>query len=233
MGRLLNGQNPGQPLTERHQQLAAVQASLRRQAKQPGERNQPAEQQECEAGQQRNRFLGQIVSSMAQEDPSRAAALVSSLAPAGDQYGMVSQVAHAYANSDPKAAVEWLASLPEGPARRTALQSISYQLAREDPNAAIELYNKLPLGRERDNLAQTLTSSLANQDLPKAIAWVDSRVAMWVNRVGRVTYRDPLAASRPMSIGGTLPDALPKFAARPNGRRQSSDLTKVSLPTES
>jgi hypothetical protein len=33
--------------------------------------------------------------------------------------------------------------------------------------------------------------------------------------------------------GGTGPLALPKLAIRPKGRRQSSDLSQVSLPTES
>ena len=33
--------------------------------------------------------------------------------------------------------------------------------------------------------------------------------------------------------GGTGPDALPKLASSPNGRRQSSERSKVSLPIES
>ena len=66
-----------------------------------------------------------------------------------------------------------------------------------------------------------------------AIACVDSRVAMCVNSVGRVTYSEPFGLSRPRLNGGTGPDALPKLASSPNGRRQSSDFSKVSLPTPS
>ena len=33
--------------------------------------------------------------------------------------------------------------------------------------------------------------------------------------------------------GATGPEALPKLAMRPKGERQSSDLSQVSLPTES
>ena len=66
-----------------------------------------------------------------------------------------------------------------------------------------------------------------------AIACVDSRVAMWVNSVGRVTYSEPLAASTPSSTGGALPEALPKLASRPKGCSTSSERSKVSLPTES
>jgi hypothetical protein len=56
---------------------------------------------------------------------------------------------------------------------------------------------------------------------------------MWVNSVWRVTYSEPLAPSMPGANGGTGPEALPKLAIRPKGRRQSSDLSQVSLPTES
>jgi len=42
-----------------------------------------------------------------------------------------------------------------------------------------------------------------------------------------------LAASAPTANGGTTPEALPKLAISPNGRRQSSDLSQVSLPIES
>ena len=74
-------------------------------------------------------------------------------------------------------------------------------------------------------------ATMANKS--SAMAWVDSRLAMWVNSVGRDTYSEPLEASKPMSSGSTLPDALPKLATRPNGLRQSSDFKNVSLPTES
>ena len=37
------------------------------------------------------------------------------------------------------------------------------------------------------------------------MAWVLSRVAMWVNRVWRVTYSDPLLPSSPGANGGTTP----------------------------
>ena len=37
----------------------------------------------------------------------------------------------------------------------------------------------------------------------------------------------------PGANGGTGPEALPKLAIRPKGCRQSSDLSQVSLPTES
>jgi hypothetical protein len=37
----------------------------------------------------------------------------------------------------------------------------------------------------------------------------------------------------PMSNGVTLPEEFPKLTSSPRGRRQSRELTKVSLPTES
>ncbi len=42
-----------------------------------------------------------------------------------------------------------------------------------------------------------------------------------------------LAHEQAEIIGGAAPDALPKLTHRPNGRRQSSDRSHVSLPTES
>ncbi len=65
-----------------------------------------------------------------------------------------------------------------------------------------------------------------------AMAWQRSRVAMCANRVARVTYRH-LGARMAGANGGTGPLALPKLAIRPKGRRHSSDLSHVSLPTES
>ena len=64
------------------------------------------------------------------------------------------------------------------------------------------------------------------------MAWQRSRVAMWVNKVARVTYRH-LAASTAGAKGGTGPLALPKLAISPNGRRHLSEPSQVSLPTES
>ncbi|CKT54972.1 Uncharacterised protein [Mycobacterium tuberculosis] len=65
------------------------------------------------------------------------------------------------------------------------------------------------------------------------MACVLSRVDMWVNSVGRVTYSEPLEASVPRFTGGTGPEPLPNTASRPKGRRQSIEPSKVSLPTES
>ena len=65
------------------------------------------------------------------------------------------------------------------------------------------------------------------------MAWVLSRVEMCVNSVWRVRYSEPLGPSWPGANAGTGPEALPKLAIRPKGRRQSSDLSQVSLPTES
>ena len=46
-------------------------------------------------------------------------------------------------------------------------------------------------------------------------------------------YSEPFGPRMPGANGGTTPEALPKLAISPNGRRQSSDFSKVSLPTES
>ena len=50
-----------------------------------------------------------------------------------------------------------------------------------------------------------------------------SRLEMWENTVGLVTFRDPFAASIPISNGGTLPLALPKLIIIPRGFKQSKD----------
>ena len=65
------------------------------------------------------------------------------------------------------------------------------------------------------------------------MACAASRVAMCVNSVCRVTYSEPLGPSEPGAKGGTGPDALPKLAIRPKGRRQFRLPSQVSLPTES
>jgi hypothetical protein len=66
-----------------------------------------------------------------------------------------------------------------------------------------------------------------------AMACVDSRVAMCVNSVPRVTYSEPLAPRIAGANGGTGPEALPKLAIKPKGRRQFRLPSQVSLPTES
>ena len=65
------------------------------------------------------------------------------------------------------------------------------------------------------------------------MACVLSRVVMWLNKVCRVTYKEPLAPNMPGAKGATAPEALPKLAIKPKGRKHSSDLSQVSLPTES
>ena len=63
-----------------------------------------------------------------------------------------------------------------------------------------------------------------------AMAWVASRVAMCVKSVARVMYSEPLGPKLPTAKGGTGPDALPKLAIKPKGRKQSRLRSKVSLP---
>ena len=53
---------------------------------------------------------------------------------------------------------------------------------------------------------------------------------MWVNKVARVRYSEPLAPSMPGANGGTGPEALPKLASNPKGRRQFRLPSKVSRP---
>src|SRR5262245_52844915 len=78
------------------------------------------------------------------------------------------------------------------------------------------------------------TAPLATtENRSSAIACVDSRDDACVNNVVRVRYSDPLGPRIPGENGGTGPDALPKLAIRPNGRRQPSEPSNVSLPTES
>ena len=51
--------------------------------------------------------------------------------------------------------------------------------------------------------------------------------------VGRVRYSEPRRDSSSGANGGTGPEELPKLTMRPRGRRQSSERSKVSSPTES
>ena len=53
------------------------------------------------------------------------------------------------------------------------------------------------------------------------------------DEAARPTLFGGLAASRAGANGATGPEALPKLTIRPKGARQSSDLSQVSLPTES
>ena len=73
--------------------------------------------------------------------------------------------------------------------------------------------------------------TMSNRSLDMAIA--PSWVAMWVNKVWRVTNSEPLLPKMPGAKGGTGPEALPKLAIKPKGDKQSSDFSQVSLPTES
>jgi len=51
--------------------------------------------------------------------------------------------------------------------------------------------------------------------------------------VVRVSLSEPLAASVSRLTGATGPDALPNEIIMPSGLRQSSEASKVSLPTPS
>ena len=74
-------------------------------------------------------------------------------------------------------------------------------------------------------------ATIANSS--RAILSSRARSAMKVNRVGRVTNSEPFCASNARLKDSIPPDAEPKLASRPNGRRQSSEAGKVALPTPS
>ena len=66
-----------------------------------------------------------------------------------------------------------------------------------------------------------------------SVNWWD--VVKWCNARSEKEGLTPVytVGGAVMRTGATAPDALPKLAIKPNGAKQSSDLSQVSLPTES
>jgi hypothetical protein len=117
----------------------------------------------------RNTMLQSIVTTLAESDPQKAAAMSLEL-PGRFQIFAAQQVAEKWAQADPDSALAWVRSLPAGGAQTRALTAASKAFAEANPQSAADLVDLLP----RSNRAQFLDNiahSWAENDLSTAIAW--------------------------------------------------------------
>src|SRR5205823_5556747 len=118
------------------------------------------------AGQERDRALQSVVSSLAESDPQAALNMLQMLPTTGGagRQNYYWPIFSRWASTDPLSAAAHATALPPGSGHDTALQVVASTWANQDPEAAFNWSNTLPLGLGRNNALQSILSNWAGKD---------------------------------------------------------------------
>ena len=116
-------------------------------------------------GQDRDRAMQSVVSSLAETDPQAALNMLQSLPATGaSRQNYYWPIFSRWASTDPLTAAAHAAALPPGSAHDNALQVVASTWANQDPEAAFNWSNTLPPGQGRNNALQSILSNWASKD---------------------------------------------------------------------
>jgi len=124
------------------------------------------------AGPERSKFLFSLASVMAEESPSRAAALLNSAATGSLDTPTVRMVVTEWAAQDPVSAAAWVAQIPDTHQRQAVISDLVLEWAQSDHSQAGRWLETLPADIARDRGITAYVSTLAQQAPPLAASWV-------------------------------------------------------------
>ena len=154
-----------------------------------------------------NLALREIITSMAQNDPRRAAEALSVANP-DVQSAAAGTIASRFASQEPREAAEWARSLSSSQARQTALNSVMNNWANNDADAAERWVLDMNSGEDRDRALQTLLMRSAfsgdvNRDLFDEFSTDAFRIQAIQASISGMATRDPEAARELLEL---IPD---------------------------
>lgn len=118
----------------------------------------------------RNAALPNIIASVAENDPRRAAQILPRL-PAEAQASAAGSVISQWAARDPAAAGNWAVSFPEGKTREQIFQGLMTRWAGNDPAAAANWLGGLRDGPSRDQAVTAFSNRISSSDPVAAAQW--------------------------------------------------------------
>lgn len=188
--------------------------------------------QSLEGRDQREAMRG-IFTQTAQEDPEKAAAMLSSVTDPEAREDAQNSVAREWGKKSWEDATAWIASLPaddQGKATAQALRGLS----DTDPAAAAANLSSVPEGEERDNVMESIARQWGRDDPSAAAAWVMESGSEEAQKdsIGRVmsswTQADPVAALtfiNDQPEGGVRDNAASSFVMANQGGEVKGNLT--------
>jgi len=122
----------------------------------------------------RDSFLGNFISSIAQDSPDDVMKFIYDKIPAGSaQNAAMVRYATSWAQSDPQAAASWVNGLADPATRVNAIQDVMSQWAGSDPASAAQWLAMLPTGDIQNKAAQSFANQAASQYPELAAAALD------------------------------------------------------------
>ena len=118
----------------------------------------------------RNAVLPNIISAVAENDPRRAAQMLSRLS-GETQTAAATSVISQWAASDPQAAGNWAVSFPEGKTRGQIFANLINRWAGNDPTAAASWLGNLSEGPSRDQAVSAFSNRIGSSDPQAAVQW--------------------------------------------------------------
>lgn len=111
---------------------------------------------------------------LAQENPAKAAAFLSTLPVNNQTSHQFSQLASQWAQQDPEAARKWVESLPAGQTRQQAMGGIIGALAQTDPAKAAAMIGGTVVNHQDSYQVGMVVGEWIKTDQTAALAWLDS-----------------------------------------------------------
>jgi hypothetical protein len=140
----------------------------------------------------------------AEENPSAAAAGVSSLPPSYNLSRAQFAIAGAWAAQDPDAALAWVKTLPAGPTQNNAMKSVLQTMSAVDPASAASYAINLPADSSRDNLLSNIAYSWAQQDPAGLLTWADDNLTGTAFDTAAITALQQMSNTNPEAAATTL-----------------------------
>jgi hypothetical protein len=111
---------------------------------------------------------------LAQENPAKAAAFLSSLPVNNQTSHQFSQLASQWAQQDPDAARKWVEALPAGQTKQQAMGGMIGALAQTDPAKAAAMFGDAVVNNQNYYQVGTVVGEWIKTDQTAALAWLES-----------------------------------------------------------
>jgi hypothetical protein len=118
--------------------------------------------------------LPAVIHSLAERDPSSAAAWLLRQPPESHLPQNSAALIGVWVRRDPAAAAEWVRGLPPGPLQTESIQHLVYEWTSSDPERASAWLHDLPEGGARDEAAAMLSLQTTASDPEAAAVWAAS-----------------------------------------------------------
>ena len=122
----------------------------------------------------RSKALQNVTWQLGQEDPAKAAELLSSVPISNQTSQQFSQLAGQWAQQDLEAARKWVDSLPAGRTREQAMSGIISTLAQTDPAKAAAILGDAAVTNQNSHQVGMIVRAWIKTDQTAALAWLDS-----------------------------------------------------------